>query len=192
MRDDPLHPEALSFPRADLLMIVAPNKAAAVDVETAPGVSVRIPIDGYQQIVYGHARLGQYVPGGSGVYDFEEGLSAFVEMPEPSPIPAERWHLARRTVSLAGVAPPIIGGPVEFPDAQDAPPIAPPSSSSSKGSSAASGRRYNAPSPISTPPTSAGACCFSSDRWRSRWPGVTRSRRSAQVRTEIQRTCWNR
>lgn len=94
-------------PRADILMIFTARPGASfVEAGTAPVVS------NLQQVVYGHAELGEYVP--SGVpdprYNFESATGSnpfFPETPDEYPlptgvavVPAAQWHLARRSVLL--------------------------------------------------------------------------------------------
>lgn len=99
-------------PRADILMFFTARKTTSfVD----PNVTSPL-----QQVVYGHAELGEYVPGpigpGTSPYVFGPGPAAFPvqtigarEYPSPeavSPVPAARWHLSRRNVLLVSAPPP--------------------------------------------------------------------------------------
>ena len=92
-------------PRADILMLFTARTATSA---TNPGVSSDL-----QQVVYGHARLGEYEPvdGGSQPYAFVPDPEAFPVLedgvvpglPDPeavSPTPADQWHLANRRVLL--------------------------------------------------------------------------------------------
>ncbi len=106
--NDPAREDAdgnLIKPRADILMFFT-SRAGSSFVH--PGVTSSL-----QQVVYGHAELGEYVRSSSG-YDFEDGPDAFREennypsMTLVSPIPAERWHLARRGVLLVPTGPPAV------------------------------------------------------------------------------------
>jgi len=84
-------------PRADILMFFTARKGTSY---VHPGVTSNL-----QQVVYGHAELGEYV-WKDDKYDFQPGLTAFPEEKDyPSPtavsrVPAEQWHLARRGVLL--------------------------------------------------------------------------------------------
>jgi len=104
----------LVAPRADILMIFTSRKGASY---VNPSVTGRI-----QQVVYGHAELGEYVPNpdagttGAPPYIFDPDFatpagvarSAFpvdltTNYPSPtmvSQVPAAQWHLARRSVLL--------------------------------------------------------------------------------------------
>ena len=92
-------------PRADLLMIFTARKGTSF---VNPAVTSAL-----QQVVYGHAELGEYVRDPSSAaaspeYDFSPGRSAFpvnslTKYPNPdsaSEVPARQWHLARRSVQL--------------------------------------------------------------------------------------------
>ncbi len=90
-------------PRADVLMFFTSRKATSF---VHPGITSNL-----QQVVYGHAELGEYVPPaapGADPYVYDAGLAAFpvdttINYPSltlPSPVPAERWHLSRRGVLL--------------------------------------------------------------------------------------------
>lgn len=119
--DDPQRERAdgeMVSPRADLLMIFTAR-------ETSSFVSPKISSN-MQQIVYGHAELGEYVPnvtGGSNapLYNFVPGQVAFPDdtantYPDPtipSPVPAQSWHLARRNILLLPTTI-IAGDPIEL------------------------------------------------------------------------------
>ncbi len=96
-------PDFVEPPRADLLMfftqrqglsyVTYPPKSATSTVPEAVRSNV-------QQVVYGHAYLGEYVLGPTGIYEFEPFPDAFPTYPLLSPVPAENWHLARRVIHL--------------------------------------------------------------------------------------------
>ena len=94
-REDP--DDNMIQPRADILMFFTARKGTSY---VYPGVTSNL-----QQVVYGHAELGEYV-WKDDKYDFQPGLTAFPEQKDyPSPtavsrVPAEQWHLARRGVLL--------------------------------------------------------------------------------------------
>ncbi|MFQ5415274.1 MAG: type II secretion system protein J, partial [Phycisphaerae bacterium] len=91
-------------PRADILMIFTARTALST---VYPAVSSDL-----QQVVYGHAVLGEYEPTGDAppapAFAFVPGPDAFPTnpafgTPDPnavSPVPAESWHLARRSMLL--------------------------------------------------------------------------------------------
>ena len=95
----------LEWPRADVLMLFTAHGEGGSGTFEKPSPN--------QAVVYGHAELGEYVRSGVNDWDFQP-LSAEPMFPltssqrEPAPpnesdvapIPAERWHLARRSVVL--------------------------------------------------------------------------------------------
>jgi type II secretory pathway pseudopilin PulG len=95
----------LTKPRADLLMVFSAREARSF----AHRSSFSVPItSSVQQVVYGHAAMGEYVRAGGTTYRFEPGPAAFPEdvttkYPSTtivSQVPASDWHLARRSVVL--------------------------------------------------------------------------------------------
>lgn len=114
-RLDPFNPNRLVKPRADILMYFTARPATSYIDPTVKST--------VQQVVLGHARLGDYVSeydaqGMPQDADQDGGPFRFVRGPEAfpldgnnapsstavSPAPAEFWHLARRAVIL--LAPP--------------------------------------------------------------------------------------
>jgi len=87
-------PGLLEKPRADILMIFT-SKSARSFVD--PTVKSEL-----QQVVYGHADLGKYIPDPTtGKPVFQIGPDAFPDDPTKiGPIVAENWHLSRRSVLL--------------------------------------------------------------------------------------------
>lgn len=86
-------------PRADLLLMFSAREAQST---IYPGVRSQA-----QQVVYSHANLGSYVRDTGGDVNFVPGATAFPVgqngTPDPmavSPVPAQNWHLARRSVLL--------------------------------------------------------------------------------------------
>lgn len=110
-------------PRADLLMFFTARKGTSfVD----PNVTANL-----QQVVYGHAILGEYVPDPASTstppdYLFLPGLDAFPvdastkypSLSRVSQVPARQWHLARRSALLVptDVPPPNLGLPLGLAD----------------------------------------------------------------------------
>ena len=96
----------LEWPRADMLMVFAARPGESF---TEPTISAEA-----QAIVYGHAELGDYLPDGEGGYVWQgvggsdplfpvDSSTEYPEKVETSPVtrlPAEDWHLARRSVLL--------------------------------------------------------------------------------------------
>lgn len=102
-REDPADPtrRRLLPPRADMLMFFTARPASNyVPYTKIDGSPVRSVTSQVQQVVYGHADLGDYVRVAPGAYTIEQDADAFPEFPKPSPVPASRWHLARRVVHL--------------------------------------------------------------------------------------------
>lgn len=89
-REDPLNPGQLIPPRADILMFFTQRKSSS-SLNSQLSTTV-------QQVVYGHAELGEYAATG----EFTAGPEAFSEDPNAiSPLPAEGWVLARRNVLIS-------------------------------------------------------------------------------------------
>lgn len=116
--NDPAREDAnrnLIMPRADILMFFTARKGSSF---VYPNVGSSL-----QQVVYGHAELGEYVPGavaGGALYDFAAGPEAFPvdaglqDYPSyqvVSQISADRWHLSRRGRLLLPTAPPAGANP---------------------------------------------------------------------------------
>lgn len=106
----------LVAPRADILMIFTARPGVSfVEARTPPLTS------NLQQVVYGHAELGDFVTSevADEKYKFEPSLQAFpndtlggAEYPSDkkvSPVPAAQWLLARRSVLLLPTPPPSTG-----------------------------------------------------------------------------------
>jgi len=100
-RDDPSGSGQLASPRADMLMIFTAREATSY---IHPNVTANL-----QQVVYGHAELGQYVsPPAGGPYDFVPDTIPFPANPAvPYSAAAEGWHLARRSVLLLPTPSPV-------------------------------------------------------------------------------------
>ncbi len=108
-REDPADPSRrrLLPPRADLLMFFTSRQATNyVPYTKIDGSPVRSVTSQVQQVVYGHADLADYVRVAPGAYTIEQDADAFPEFPNPGPVPASRWHLARRVVHLLPVPAP--------------------------------------------------------------------------------------
>ncbi|UCF32240.1 MAG: hypothetical protein JSV78_07875 [Phycisphaerales bacterium] len=87
----------LNPPRADVLMFFTARRGSSA---IYPSVSSQV-----QQVVYGHAIQGEYVPSGNPAeYDFQPSLpddvAPFPAWPDPAPTVAGDWHLARRSLLL--------------------------------------------------------------------------------------------
>ncbi len=115
-------------PRADILMIFTGRRGSSF---AEPGVSSNV-----QQVVYAHAELGQYVPSASpgGGFDFQPRKGAidsatgklddpmfptesasgadYASVTKIAHVPADEWHLARRSVLLLPADPPTPPNPV--------------------------------------------------------------------------------
>ncbi|MCH7808193.1 MAG: hypothetical protein IIB60_03110 [Planctomycetes bacterium] len=89
----------LDRPRADVLMFFTARRATS---NRHPRVSTTL-----QQVVYGHADLGEYEPDPvNGDFTLVLGSDAFPEDVDTiSPIPAARWLLARRNILLSPTNP---------------------------------------------------------------------------------------
>lgn len=106
----------LELPRADMLMLFTARRAATYShARQYPDIASNL-----QQVVYGHAALGEYVINpvytpGSEPYLFEPSAPAFPvdsgtgypSPTTPSLVPAEGWHLARRNVLLVPTPTPL-------------------------------------------------------------------------------------
>lgn len=113
---DPVREHAngnMIMPRADILMFITARRGASY-VFTNPPVTASL-----QQVVYGHAKLGEYVPApaGSGPpYRFQrnqlpemfpvDDATGYPATIKVAPVPASQWHLARRGVLLVSTPPP--------------------------------------------------------------------------------------
>ncbi len=100
-RDTP--PGSIEPPRADLLMFFTQRQSSSYVNYPSTAIAGTIPEtvrSNVQQVVYGHAHLGEYELNTAGAYDFQAFPDAFPNYPELSPTPAENWHLARRVVHL--------------------------------------------------------------------------------------------
>lgn len=82
--------EVMQEPRADILMFFTARKAtSAID----PKISARV-----QQVVYGHAEIGEYDPDPSVTSMLTTAFP--ILNTDPFQIPAQQWHLARRSILL--------------------------------------------------------------------------------------------
>lgn len=96
-------PDYVEPPRADLLMFFTQRQRTSYITYPAPSFSGTIPEavhSNVQQVVYGHANLGDYELNDAGEYNFEAFPDSFPAYPALSPTPAENWHLARRVIHL--------------------------------------------------------------------------------------------
>ncbi len=124
-RKDPDTKDRLERPRADLLMFFTsrkevtnyvryqyPQQTPPVPRELRQGVSSTV-----QQVVYGHAELGEYVPttattGDPYVFEPVTGDPDVTMYPDLlvanniAPVPAAAWHLARRSLLFVPFFPP--------------------------------------------------------------------------------------
>ncbi len=113
---DPTREDAngnVMMPRADILMFFTTRDGVSYAF-TNPPVTASL-----QQVVYGHAELGEYVPGTGAtgdLYDFKPnqlrpmfpvpGTPPYPSITQVAPVPASQWHLARRGVLLVQTPPP--------------------------------------------------------------------------------------
>ena len=106
-RENPADSTLLNPPRADMLMFFTHRQAGNyVQYEyrdATPGM--RQPVtSGVQQVVYGHADVINFSRNGAHAADDPFGYDLIAEFPsEPTtvfPVPAARWHLARRVIHL--------------------------------------------------------------------------------------------
>ncbi len=95
-------------PRADMLMFFTARKSTSFVNYTDNVSPVPYTVtSGHQQIVYGHADLGEYlIDPLTGLATFDPDPAAFPELPNVSPASAQNWHLARRSVVLMSQPPP--------------------------------------------------------------------------------------
>ncbi|MBI4717459.1 MAG: type II secretion system protein [Planctomycetes bacterium] len=116
-REDPGNPLVLQRPRADILMFFTTRKATSfVQYAYNQGGAVSGGVTSQvQQVVYGHANLGEYEPsptGGAPVFrrrvppPDEEFPADPKRKPLANSLPAQEWHLARRVVHLLATEPP--------------------------------------------------------------------------------------
>ena len=106
---DDEHP--LQLPRADMLMFFTKRPATSYVRYRYknPSPSSQKPLTSNDQlVVYGHADLGEYVLDANEDWIFERFPDAFPDLPEPSPVPAANWHLARRSVLMLSSEPPAV------------------------------------------------------------------------------------
>ncbi|MHC4697477.1 MAG: PulJ/GspJ family protein [Planctomycetota bacterium] len=129
-REDP-YADRLQRPRADILMFFTSRKEVTNYVRyryedgNIPREMRQAVSSYHQQVVYGHAELGEYV---GTPYIFEPDLTVnpgetmFPQFPDPdsdavAPVPAEQWHLARRSVLLTSSdAPETVSGTAAWAD----------------------------------------------------------------------------
>ncbi len=96
-------PDFVEPPRADLLMFFTQRQSSSYvtyPTTSFAGTTPEAVRSNVQQVVYGHAYLGEYELNAGGTYNFLAYPDAFPNFPELSPTPAENWHLARRVVHL--------------------------------------------------------------------------------------------
>lgn len=102
-RERPEDSRSLQSPRADILMFFTTRKATnyvQYSYRQSGGAPPSAVSSNIQQVVYGHANLGEYVASGAGIYVFQQNVNEFPVYPQVAPIPADRWHLARRVAHL--------------------------------------------------------------------------------------------
>lgn len=99
-------------PRADILMFFTERKANSYITYQARDIPPTQVTSQIQQVVYGHALLGEYERG-TAALQFGPDYDPQNQNPRPFPdypkfwrVPAAQWHLARRVVHLLPVPPP--------------------------------------------------------------------------------------